>query len=386
MILLGRLPSTAYQVMRYAIISDVHANWQAWSAVFSDIRENRADAIICLGDIVGYGPRPEEVLTSVRQCTQNIVIGNHDAAACGLLDSSIFNDHAREVVKWTSQRLSPGSHSFLQNLPLTLEVEDILFVHAEVQEPGRFGYIESEEEALHQFMFTQANVVFVGHTHKPLAYSYNADSIKQLTDKDFQLAPGHRYLVNVGSAGEPRAQNDIRARYVLYDSTRRAVYFRKVKFDVEAYRQDLQTVGLQIKPYFLSVVDHEASQGRDVFEQLDNHMMSVPDKPLFTGNHTAAQQIVMTDFSPEPIVPNPPPQQQAGGPGSSLMENLPPPPQTDTTITVRKSSHIRTNSALGRKQNHQEPVAPKSNFGVLVFILLVILVSFTIALLILFRS
>ncbi|MDF1752786.1 MAG: metallophosphoesterase family protein [Verrucomicrobiales bacterium] len=362
--------------MRYAIISDVHANWQAWSAVLADIHANQADAIICLGDVVGYGPRPEEVLTSVRQATRNFVIGNHDAAACGMLDASIFNDHARSVVHWTGNQLSAESRAFLQQVPLTLETEDILFVHAEIQHPDRFGYIENEDEAVHQFMYSQANIIFFGHTHKPLAYSLNSDGIKKLPDSDFHLAPGHRYLVNVGSAGEPRDPKDIRARYVLYDSTRRAVYFRKVKFDVEAYRQDLQQVGLNIQPYFLSVIDHEASQGRNPIEALSDHMMSVPEKPLFTGNKTAAQKIILGD-SPAPThVPAPTPP----APGQKLMNSLPPPPVTEKSIPITNPPRQITTSA----STVPKPAQNQSNFGFVVFILGVILAALTISLLILF--
>jgi predicted phosphodiesterase len=355
--------------MRYAIVSDIHANWQAWSVVLADIREHKADVIICLGDVVGYGPRPEEVLSSVRQHTQNFVIGNHDAAACGQLDASIFNDHARSVVEWTTQHLSHNSLAFLREIPLTLETEDILFVHAEIQNPDRFGYIESDEEALQQLMFTGANIVFIGHTHKPLAYSFNSERIQTLPDTDFHLAPGHRYLVNVGSVGEPRDSNEIRARYVLYDSNRRAVYFRKVKFDVEAYRKDLQTVGLNIRPFFLSILDHEASQGRDLLAEMPEHMMTVPEVPLFTGNKTAAQTIVVgNDSNSEAYVPFP-----RAEPATTPVKDTP------VLRTTQPGTPSRTTAPVPK------PAEPKNHFGFVLFLLAVILISFTIALLIIFR-
>jgi predicted phosphodiesterase len=346
--------------MRYAIISDLHANWQAWAAVVEDIRENKADTIICLGDVVGYGPRPEEVLASVRQHTANFVIGNHDAAACGQLDASIFNDHAREVVEWTAQRLSPDSINFLQKVPLTIRTEDILFVHAEVQDPGRFGYIETEEAALMQFMYTRATIVFFGHTHRPLAYCHNADSIKCLPDSDFHLAPGHRYLVNVGSAGEPRDPTDIRARYVLYDSSSRAVYFRKVRFDVDAYRADLKAVNLNIQPYFLSIIDHEASQGRDVFERMKDHMMTVPEKAIFKGNQTVAQNIVIGDTSRKVLVP---------------------PAAVGISVPISQSRAPRLSVPIKPKN---QVSTDNSNFKFVLFLLGVLLIGLTIALLIIF--
>ncbi|MDF1812735.1 MAG: metallophosphoesterase family protein [Verrucomicrobiales bacterium] len=355
--------------MRYAIISDLHANWQAWSAVLADIHENKADAIICLGDVVGYGPRPEEVLTSVRQNTRNFVIGNHDAAACGLLDAAIFNQHAREVVEWTTQQLSPDSINYLRQVPLTLETEDILFVHAEIEYPDRFGYIETEAEAEHHFAYTSANIIFIGHTHKPLAFSQNAEGVKMVNDRDFQLAPGHRYIVNVGSVGEPRDPEDIRARYVLYDSTRRSVYFRRVRFDAEAYRQDLVTTGLKIQPYFLSIIDHEATQGRNPLEFTDNdRMMSVPEKPIYTGNKTAAQKIVVSDTSPvecSPVVKSR---------RESLMSSLPPaPPPQESEIVYTQSPNPRP-----------QPATQQSNKGFVLFLLGIMLVALVIAILILF--
>jgi len=346
--------------MRYAIISDLHANWQAWAAVLEDIRENQADTIICLGDVVGYGPRPEEVLASVRQQTANFVIGNHDAAACGLLDASIFNDHAREVVEWTAQRLSPDSLRFLQQVPLTLRAEDILFVHAEVQDPGRFGYIESEEAALMQFMYTRSTIVFFGHTHRPLAYCHNKDSIKCLPDSDFHLAPGHRYLVNVGSVGEPRDPEDIRARYVLYDSSSRAVYFRRVRFDVDAYRADLKHVNLKIQPYFLSIIDHEASRGRDVFDHMKDHMMTVPEKAIFKGNQTAAQNIIIGDAGRKVVAPP-----SAVGVSVPIGQSRTPRPPTQM---VKRSQASPDNS----------------NLKLILFLLGILLIGLTIALLIIF--
>ena len=91
--------------MRYAIFSDVHANQQAWQAVLADAFEQRAGTLVCLGDVVGYGPKPLEVLNAVREVTPNFVLGNHDAAACGRLDPSIFNDRARSVIEWTREQL-----------------------------------------------------------------------------------------------------------------------------------------------------------------------------------------------------------------------------------------------------------------------------------------
>ncbi len=242
--------------MRYAIFSDVHANRQAWEAVLADIAQQGADTLVCLGDVVGYGPRPLEVLSGVRAVTANFVLGNHDAAACGRLDPSIFNDRARVVIEWTREQLDNDALQFLGQVPLQMNGPDVYFVHAEVVQPGEFGYVEGVSSAKANLEAMVESLGFIGHTHLPLAYSMpkRGGAVTQLPPKDFQLERGQRYLVNVGSVGEPRT-TDVRASYVIYDDATRTVFFRKVAFDVEAYKEDLQQAGLEILPYFVQVVD-----------------------------------------------------------------------------------------------------------------------------------
>ena len=107
--------------MRYAIFSDIHGNLQAWEAVLADMRVMGAEVLVCLGDVVGYGPRPQEVLDSIRAETQNLVAGNHDAAAAGMLRLSCFNPTAREIIHWTRKRLDRPSLQFLKDVPLAIE-------------------------------------------------------------------------------------------------------------------------------------------------------------------------------------------------------------------------------------------------------------------------
>ena len=242
--------------MRYAIFSDVHANRQAWEAVLADIAHQGADTLVCLGDVVGYGPKPLEVLAGVRAVTANFVLGNHDAAACGRLDPSIFNERARVVIEWTREQLDNSALQFLGQVPLQMNGPDVYFVHAEVVQPGEFGYVEGVSSAKANLEAMVESLGFIGHTHLPLAYSMSkrGGAVTQLPPKDFQLERGHRYLVNVGSVGEPRT-TDVRASYVIYDDVARAVFFRRVAFDVEAYKADLQETGLEILPYFVQVVD-----------------------------------------------------------------------------------------------------------------------------------
>ncbi|MFP6867114.1 MAG: metallophosphoesterase family protein, partial [Roseibacillus sp.] len=242
--------------MRYAIFSDVHANRQAWKAVLADTLQQRADTLVCLGDVVGYGPKPLAVLTAVREVTPNFVLGNHDAAACGRLDSSIFNERARIVIEWTRDQLDEEALQFLEQVPLQMDGSEIQFVHAEVMEPGEFGYVDGIGPADMNLRAMTSPIGFLGHTHLPMAFTMprKGGRVTQLPPLDFDVERGRRYLVNVGSVGEPRT-TDVRASYVIYDDVERRVYYRKVAFDVEAYKADLAETGLDFRPYFVQVVD-----------------------------------------------------------------------------------------------------------------------------------
>ncbi|MFP6858007.1 MAG: metallophosphoesterase family protein [Roseibacillus sp.] len=247
--------------MRYAIFSDIHGNRQAWDAVLADMEDLEVQVYVCLGDVVGYGPCPQEVLSEIRARTENILVGNHDAAAAGLMDSSVFNPVAREAIDWTREQLDEESLSFLARMPLAIESEELLFVHAEVVEPGRFGYIETAAEVRENFAARDHRVTFVGHTHRPALFCQEVDgSILKLEDQDCMLNEDLRYIVNVGSVGEPRTYEDIRARYVIYDSDSRKLYYRRIEFDPESYRIDLLGSGLAITPFFLTVFDRRLEE------------------------------------------------------------------------------------------------------------------------------
>ncbi|MEM7144153.1 MAG: LamG-like jellyroll fold domain-containing protein [Verrucomicrobiota bacterium] len=246
--------------MRYAIFSDIHANRQAWESVLLDIQGIGVDALACLGDVVGYGPKPQAVLDGIRGVTSNFVLGNHDAAVCGRMDASIFNEQAREVIEWTRERIDEEGLQFLSEVPFAIESEDVFFVHAEVPEPGRFGYVTDTEMARESFEATEARLIFLGHTHEPMVYVEEAGEVHCHGPADFHTRAGQRYLVNVGSVGEPRDPDDLRASYVLYDSESGLVRFRRVEFDFDGYRVDLRREKLGIDPYFLRVVDFDGAE------------------------------------------------------------------------------------------------------------------------------
>lgn len=238
--------------MRYAFVSDIHANIQAWQKVAEDIKSNNVDRIICLGDVIGYGPNPSEVLHDLRYKVDAFVLGNHDAAICGKLDESLFNDDARVLLTWTRKQLSSQDITFLGTFPLTLVGDGFLCAHGEFAEPGSFDYVLEANEALPSWKATNSNLLLVGHTHEPALYVMGASGTPRTVEpQDFVVDPQKRYFVNIGSVGQPRTA-DMRASYCIYDTEIRAIYWRRVAFDVEAYRKSLKATGLTLDPsYYL---------------------------------------------------------------------------------------------------------------------------------------
>ena len=230
--------------MRYAIVSDIHANRQAWNAVLLDIRSLKIDQIICLGDMIGYGPNPCEVLESVYMAVDYFVLGNHDAALCGKLDSVLFNAQARLILDWTRTRVDHPALEFLKTIPLSLAGDQFRCVHGEFAEPGCFNYVVEAQDALRSWQAVAEPLLFNGHTHCPAIFLMGGSGKPyRIAPEDFVLEQGKRFLVNVGSVGNPR-DNDPRASYCIYDVRERAIFWRKIPFDLDAYRQALNDAGL----------------------------------------------------------------------------------------------------------------------------------------------
>lgn len=233
--------------MRYAIVSDIHSNLQAWNTVLLDIRSLKVDQIICLGDMIGYGPNPCEVLESVYAAVDYFVLGNHDAALCGKLDSALFHAQARLILDWTQSRVSRSALDFLKTIPLSLAGEQFRCVHGEFAEPGRFNYVVEPGDALRSWQVVEEPLLFNGHTHCPGIFLMGGSGKPyRLDPEDFELEHGKRFLVNVGSVGNPR-DGDARASYCIYDLRQRAVFWRKIPFDLDAYRQALNEAGLPVE-------------------------------------------------------------------------------------------------------------------------------------------
>ncbi len=240
--------------MRYAVISDLHANIQAWNAAFVDIRAQEVDKIICLGDMVGYGPNPAEVLELLYSNVDHFVLGNHDAALAGLLDISYFSDESAQIIEWTRNQLGDPAIEFLRTIPLSLAGSGFRCTHGDFSNPGMYKYIEDPESALLSWQATQEPVLFVGHTHRPAIFVLGASGQPHMLEpEDFYIEEGEkRYIVNVGSLGQPR-DGDARASYCTFDTDIGAIWWHRIPFDIDAYILALDRAGIPSEPsYFLT--------------------------------------------------------------------------------------------------------------------------------------
>lgn len=229
--------------MRYALISDLHANEQAWKTVLLDIRSMHIDSVICLGDVVGYGPNPLEVLESVHKNVDYLVMGNHEAALCGKLDPDCFTDRARESLEWTRSRINEDALAFLGSRPLTLAGDGFRCAHGEFGEAGLFRYVFEPDDAKASWAAVEEPLLFVGHTHQPGIFVVRGSGVPHsVTAQDFELEPGKRFLVNVGSVGDQR-DGDVRASYCIYDAVTSAVFWRRLPYDLDAFRQAIRNAG-----------------------------------------------------------------------------------------------------------------------------------------------
>lgn len=233
--------------MRYAVLSDIHGNLEALRAVLDDAAA-RADAVLCLGDVVGYGADPGPCLELLAGRAQAITAGNHEHGVVGRLDLGWFNRYARAAVEWTRARLDPEHLDYLGNLPLRLEVDDATLVHASPAQPEEWDYLVSAEDGLAAFPAFATRLCFVGHSHVPAVWSLGSTGPEYAQGPSaIDVKRGRRYIVNVGSVGQPR-DRDPRAAYALWDLDRGRVSIRRVTYDHAATREKIIGAGL---PRFL---------------------------------------------------------------------------------------------------------------------------------------
>jgi len=228
--------------MKYAIISDIHANLEGFQTVLADLKEQKCTHVVCLGDVVGYGANPKECLDIVRGMNIPVVKGNHDEYIGVEEDPEGFNDAAAEAVAWSRAQLLDEDRKWLRDLKYFRIVANFSIVHATLDAPQRWGYVFEKLEAAASFTYQNTQVCFFGHTHVPLAF-IRESGVRGGTYTKFRVEQGKKYFVNVGSVGQPR-DGDPRAGYVIYDLQQGTIELRRLTYDVQTAQRKIRAAGL----------------------------------------------------------------------------------------------------------------------------------------------
>jgi diadenosine tetraphosphatase ApaH/serine/threonine PP2A family protein phosphatase len=232
--------------MRIGIFSDVHANIEAMNAVVDAFRSERIDKYVCIGDVVGYGASPNECCDLVRKLTSVTILGNHDAAVAGRMDYSYYYDAARQALDLHARQLTPENLAWLRSLPYEQSEGDVTFCHGSPIALEEFEYIFSVEQAQKCLdMWDELGAVtFIGHSHLCKSFALSRDEVFEVVATKFVIRPEHRYIISVGSVGQPR-DYDNRASYTIYDTTEKTFEFKRVAYDIDTAAQKIFATELE---------------------------------------------------------------------------------------------------------------------------------------------
>jgi diadenosine tetraphosphatase ApaH/serine/threonine PP2A family protein phosphatase len=221
--------------MRFGILSDIHANYEALSAVLEAYKTESIDAYYCLGDTVGYGGSPNECADLIRGLCKATILGNHDAAVAGRMDYSYYYEAARHALDAHASMLSAENLQWLRALPYQIKVDDTLHLcHGSPVRLEEFEYIFAPEQARECLpLYDQlGHITLIGHSHLCKVFALTPTTVEELPPVDFELQPGRKYICSVGSVGQPR-DYDNRASYTVFDSDKLRFEFKRVEYDIE---------------------------------------------------------------------------------------------------------------------------------------------------------
>lgn len=230
--------------MRILVVSDIHANLTALEAVLLDA--GQIEATWCLGDLVGYGPDPNECVEKIQSLPNlTCLVGNHDAAALNQIDISSFNPEARRALIWTQNILLPGNYEYLASLPPRIELDSVTLAHGSPRQPI-WEYLLDTRAATQNFSHFDTPYCFVGHSHLPVIYQLvngrtSADLVIPKPQTTIDMIP--RMIFNPGSVGQPR-DRDPRAAYAIYDTNELTWENRRVGYDIISVQSRMQQLGL----------------------------------------------------------------------------------------------------------------------------------------------
>ncbi len=220
-----------------AIISDIHGNKHALDAVMQEIDRRGLKDIICLGDVVGYGALPNECCDLLRARDIPTLAGNHDHAAVGSVDITFFNEIAKRAVYWTRENLSEANAVWLKDRPYTIEIPpEYYFVHASPCDPPAWSYVLTFGEARNCFDAFTNRFCFIGHSHQPAIVEKNGKELTCPEGYDVPIKDDCRYLINVGSVGQPRDRNPA-ACFVHLNTEEKIIHFVRVPYEIQAAQE-----------------------------------------------------------------------------------------------------------------------------------------------------
>jgi len=240
--------------MKYGIIADVHSNYNALRQVLKMLLEKeKVDSILCLGDIIGYGAKPNECIEAIRNTDRTVALaGNHEWALLGNAGMENYNSVARKSIEWTGRVISGANRHWLENMGKEYRKNGFFAVHASPRDPIN-EYVFDESIFYENADYMKEEVCFVGHTHVAEHYHFNSRQEvvrKKLYDGDrVVIEQGKAHLINCGSVGQPRGGVDNKAGGCIYDEEKREVKFFKVEYDVSKTQKEILDAGL---PPFLA--------------------------------------------------------------------------------------------------------------------------------------
>ncbi|MEA3500980.1 MAG: metallophosphoesterase family protein [Candidatus Marinimicrobia bacterium] len=240
--------------MKLGIISDIHSNLEALNEVMSNlIDEQKVDEIICIGDIVGYGANPNECIKIVKENVKYCVAGNHDYGVIKKTSIKNFNKFAKSAIQWTRRKLSVNNYEYLQKLPLTKKIPawNLISVHSSPSTPSAWKYLLFIESVKNEFNYFNEKICFIGHTHQPIVFEKCINEVNFYTAKnglELKINGENKYIVNVGSVGQPRDGNP-KSSFCTFNTKNNRLKILRVDYNIKNTQEKIIAGGL---PKFLA--------------------------------------------------------------------------------------------------------------------------------------
>lgn len=229
--------------MRYAVLSDIHSNWEALEKAVSFAETQKVEAWIVLGDTVGYGANPNECFEWAAKTATIHVVGNHEKAVVDKELLEWFNEDPRKAIDWTTEVMKEELKNMISALPYVRVEKGFTCVHSSLDEPEQFHYLMNFHEAIHTFVKMENSICFIGHTHIPSYFCAEDRTAKYLKSGVINLEEGKRYILNPGSVGQPR-DRDTRLSFAIFDDDKRTFEIVRLAYDNKKAAEKIRSAGL----------------------------------------------------------------------------------------------------------------------------------------------